>query len=252
MLFFRGGHPVSERVRNAYVSGELTAAERSRVDTHLEMCAACRDAIVELRAVRSTLQALPQPTAPRSFALRRADVEPQRRAAGGWAPLGLPLAGAVATIALLAFFSLVSVDLAGRAGTTASRSSSSAYEGPAADKSADQGAAAQGGAPLPAGTTAALQAMTAPTASTSLSFEATTPAEPAAPGIQATSPAISSTNRDAAAPGATSTPALGATNGELKSGEDDRTGLRIAEAAAAALAVVAGGAFAFVWRRRKP
>ena len=68
-----------------YVDGELTAAERSAVDAHLEVCAECRDALAELRSIVDGAGRLP-------------DLEPERDL---WPGIGERLTprGAAATTA---------------------------------------------------------------------------------------------------------------------------------------------------------
>jgi len=48
----------------AYLHGELTSAERERIERHLARCGRCRDAVAHLRAVHSALPALPLHPAP--------------------------------------------------------------------------------------------------------------------------------------------------------------------------------------------
>ena len=59
---------------SAYLDGALNLSERRRVEEHLAGCMACGQELEGLRAVKRTLQALPEATPRRSFTLRRADV----------------------------------------------------------------------------------------------------------------------------------------------------------------------------------
>jgi hypothetical protein len=54
---------------SALLDGQLSAAESAAVRVHVSGCARCTDELEALRRVVGALRALPQPTAPRSFAL---------------------------------------------------------------------------------------------------------------------------------------------------------------------------------------
>ena len=88
----------------AFLSGELAPAERARVDTHLETCAACRRAVDESRAVLAAL-APGRPAAPpmdwaRYQAKLRAAVALRRRG-WWWRPWPALAAVAVGTVVLV-------------------------------------------------------------------------------------------------------------------------------------------------------
>lgn len=224
-------HPVREDALSAYIDGALRGDALSRVESHLETCERCRAAVEELRVVRGALRELPRDPAPRSFALRRADIEAPRPAMPSGLLRASPMLGAVATIALLAFVSLVGLDVAAdpsggddRASGAFSPSLGAPVEERAADGAVppderDDGTQDVGGEP---------QAETT-----------------------ATDSALSATGEDSP----TSEPVLPATGPEVDAasdeGGDGRTGLRAAEAATAAVAIVAGGTFAVAWRRRR-
>ena len=57
---------------SAYVDGQVTESERSRVEAHLAGCDQCRSELEGLRATVSLLRALPELPVPRSFALHEA------------------------------------------------------------------------------------------------------------------------------------------------------------------------------------
>jgi anti-sigma factor RsiW len=122
VLFQRSIH-ASDDDLSAYLDGRLAAATRERIDGHLPGCAICQRALEGLRAVSSALQGLPAVRAPRSFALREADVRPAARAGG--LTRAMPLLSGMTAAALLAFFALVGFDIAGGG----SSSSSSASKG---------------------------------------------------------------------------------------------------------------------------
>ncbi len=247
MLFWnnlRRRHPLGDEELNAYIDGELDAAARARVEAHIESCAACREAVGELRAVSRALQSLPRAQAPRSFALREADVEPMPARQAGWLAGATPLLGGVATVAFLAFFVLVGVDVT--------------------DRSVDRDAGDSG--------TDAYGAMTEQ--NTALSAEmpegqiesgdserdaadALPPADEGAAPPEAPLPATGGDIPDDEAPQADDVAidedgpdeTLEILN--LEPGGDGSSRIRVAEAATAAVAIAAGGLLALGWRRRR-
>ena len=251
MIFFRQ-HPVREDALSAYIDGALSGDALSRVERHLESCERCRSAVEELRAVRSAVQELPRERAPRSFALRRADIEAPRQVAPSGVLRTSPMLGAVATIALLAFFSLVGLDVAdGPSGSSDRSGQTSSLEAPedsaAGDAAEPAAEAADGGAPPQveglddngySETRGPQAAATAP--DSTLSFGA----------AEATRTAYGA--ELSAATAAAPLPATGPEVDVAADRDDDsRTGLRAAEAATAAVAIVAGGTFALAWWRRR-
>jgi hypothetical protein len=147
-------HPVAESDLSAYADGELDESARARVDAHLEACAACREALTELRALRGALQALPRASAPRSFALREAEVWRPAPAArpSAFGP-AMPALGGLAMVAFLGFWALVGLDAAGWP-SDAQRSGSptlSAENYQAADQSVPPPDAGRDGAEEPGG-----------------------------------------------------------------------------------------------------
>jgi hypothetical protein len=105
-------HEWVEESLSAYLDGELTHAEKSRVEQHLQECQACAQNLATLRQTVSLLRELPEKRAPRSFAIRPATVKAQRAAAPPAWGYGL-LKGATALAALLLVL-LVGGDLATR------------------------------------------------------------------------------------------------------------------------------------------
>ena len=73
---------------SALLDGQLSAAESAALRVHVSGCARCTDELEALRRVVGALRALPQPTAPRSFAL------PLTTALPAGAPAQLPIAAA--------------------------------------------------------------------------------------------------------------------------------------------------------------
>lgn len=213
MAFLRQRHPVSDGDLSAFVDGGLGASARDRVDAHLASCAACREALAGLRAVRQALVTLPREQAPRSFAVSEADARPAARPSAqmwGRAPMAL---GGLAAAAFLAFGVLIGIDVTGGSSTVRQQDGATmsfeAYRG-------DSGVT---------------EAPPVPDASGALPDEQTP--------VPATLP---EDTFDAADDGAASS--LGATE------RDDRTGLRAAEGALAAVALVAGASLLLLWRRR--
>ena len=60
---------------SAYLDGELTAKDRQRVEAHLSHCNACAEKLRTLQYTKALLVKAPMPRIPRSFVVRRADLE---------------------------------------------------------------------------------------------------------------------------------------------------------------------------------
>ncbi len=245
----RRRHPIGDQELNAYIDGELADAARARVEAHIESCAVCRQAVSELRAVSRALQALPGARAPRSFALRQADVAPfpGRAQRGGWLAGATPLLGGVATGAVLVFFVLVGVDVTDRssgsdAGEFAALSSENVQEDGSTTSPFD--VSAEPSAQYDGDTRAAEDAF-------ELSENGALPPEAPLPATGGDLPNDDLSNNgkvvrdeglsDDSTPGSLSP----------KPGGDDSSRIRIAEAATAAVALAAGGSLALVWWRRR-
>ncbi len=241
----RQRHAVGDEELNAYIDGELDDAARSRVEAHIESCAVCRDALDELRMVSQSLQSLAGVQAPRSFALREADVESAPAQPAGWLAGATPLLGGVAAVAFLAFFVLVGVDVTDRS----------------VERDASNSAAGAFGAMTEQDT-----ALSAEMPDEQLEADGTTrdaenefpPAEDGATQEEAPLPAAGGDlpgddppkNGDVAiVEDAPDDSAFELLNPEP--GGDDSSRLRIAEAATAAVAIAAGGSLALVWWRRR-
>lgn len=241
-MFFlrRRRHPINDEDLSAYVDGQLEAAARARLEAHIDACAACREALGELRALRRALRELPRAAAPRSFALREADVRPPEAPRPAGALVRAPaLLGGVAMVAFVAFGVLVGVD---------------ALTEPSAR---DAGDAAQGR--LLGYTELAEEQVTemapptaderrnALSADGELVMEGEVPVEEEdEPGLPASGPVTEAPPSASPSPMPTAAPRAGA-----EADDDARTRLRAAEAATAAVALVAGGSLALVWWRRR-
>ena len=232
MLFWRRRHPIRDEELSAYVDGQLDAAAGARLEAHIESCAACRDTLTELRAVRTALAALPRASAPRSFVLREDDVQ-ARPSVGAVAALGAApaLLGGVATVALVAFVVLVGIDVTDESSGRAVDNLNSFRAGAAdvVEESADGDIAAL--APEARGTTAGQDDVNLEQGGDGEIDEA-------------------QEDQDSSAPPAEKTQALGF-DADLVTEADDGPDLRLAEAAAAAVALVAGGSLVLVWWRRR-
>lgn len=249
MAFWRPRHPVSDSDLSAFIDGALEGATRARVDAHVESCAACREALAGLRAVRQALSALPRAEAPRSFALREADARPARRPAMTSLGRAPALLGGLAAAALLAFGVLVGVDLTG--GTAdqqpADTGTLSAFE-------AGRVETTQGEQPPVAGATtpAAAGPTLEPDAGAGLASDAGAAPEPGAGTALALG--VGETPEPAAG-AAPKTDDGYAADGErapsASAAEDDRSGLRAAEGALAGVALVAGASLLLLRRRRR-
>lgn len=231
MLFWRRRHPIRDEELSAYVDGQLDAAAGARLEAHIESCAACRDTLTELRAVRAALVAMPRSQAPRSFALRQEDVQPQP-SAGAFAALGAApaLLGGVATVALVAFVVLVGIDVTDESsGGVAGTANRLGAVSDASEESVEGAITAL--APEARGTTAGQDDVNLEQGGDGEADE-------------------SQEDQYSSAPPAEKTQVLGS-DADLVTEADDGLDLRLAEAAAAAIALVAGGSLALVWWRRR-
>jgi anti-sigma factor RsiW len=69
---------------SAYIDGELSPAQKARVETHLAECEECAEDLRTLRQTVNLLGQLPTVKAPRSFVIREAQVAPRRRVGLKW------------------------------------------------------------------------------------------------------------------------------------------------------------------------
>jgi len=137
-------HPTIEQL-SAYLDGQFSSEELSIWHTHLNTCQECQQTLAELRKAVALLQALPQPTLPRSFTLpadsvvtRLAPVQsltpiplhaaPRRQA---WSSYMRGMVRTVSTIAALVGIVLLLSGLVGiapsRGGATTASSSARSY-----------------------------------------------------------------------------------------------------------------------------
>ncbi|UCC65016.1 MAG: zf-HC2 domain-containing protein [Anaerolineae bacterium] len=117
----RSKHEQITAVLSAYIDGEVTGKDRQRVEAHLADCDACAEALRALQYTKALVIEAPTPRIPRSFVVRRADLEgPAEAATRRRSALGSKLAyaylrGATAVVAV-AFALLVAGDLMGQLG----------------------------------------------------------------------------------------------------------------------------------------
>ena len=91
-----GRHGRLRELLSAYVDGQVSASEASRVQEHLAACAECRRELEALRATVSLLRSLPQVQSSRSFALAEAPEPAGRRWPVAWgARAAMSVAGLV-------------------------------------------------------------------------------------------------------------------------------------------------------------
>ena len=299
-MFFWRKHPIRDVDLSTYVDGQLEPPARDRLEAHIETCSPCRDALGELRALRSALQELPPATAPRSFALREADVQSQAKPSLTSARPPA-LLGGLASVALVAFVALVGVDVLGQPSTRDDADATRAMSAEAledgakvpllAGDDADDGSLLTSGlatvepdefgglseAPPEdaAGPETDEQGEIGNADGTAYNtFEATPECPPdrecvqlrlsdnangeaelelECPSGSACVRVSSNTNGEAEpAPEGTTEAALEAASDlAVEPADDSRLPLRVGEAAAAAVALVAGGSFALIWRRRR-
>ncbi len=188
-------HARLRELLSAYIDGEVSASETSRVEEHLAGCQECQDELASLRSTVGLLRRLPELAVPRSFGLREA---PQRRPTPTivWTAR---LATSAAAVLLVALLLGDIVGLVGQQRTledAASRAEVQALAAPAPPAAAAQGpeaaaglaaAAAPAAVPAPAVPAApapgeSAQAFAAPAAPT-------TPTAEAAPSQAAPAPA---------------------------------------------------------------
>ena len=97
-----GRHGRLRELLSAYVDGQVSASEASRVQEHLAACAECRRELEALRATVSLLRSLPQVQPSRSFALAEAPEPADRRWPVAWgARAAMSVAGLVLAALLL-------------------------------------------------------------------------------------------------------------------------------------------------------
>jgi anti-sigma factor RsiW len=235
-LFGRNHQPDVELL-SAHLDGQLDAPAAGRLEAHLRTCGACRTRLAGLGDARDALRSLPEAEPPRSFRLRRAEVEaaPRPRVIP---PLvrAMPALGAAAAIV---FVAVLGADLYRGGGMSSDRAASKSIQPMAA--AAPNGESSQApGAAAGSGQSA--------DASAPNSADATNKSA----GAAAPDDAPAATTAAATAQAERSQPALAYTDSadgspNNASGGGGDMAFRIVEVLAAAVALAAVGA-AIMWR----
>ena len=265
-MFWRR-HPIRDADLSAYVDGQLEPPARDRLEAHIETCDPCREALAELRMLRSALRELPPATAPRSFALREADVRAEAKPS--LTPARPPaLLGGLASVALVAFVALVGVDVFSQPSTGGDTDATGAAALEALEDGVGLNNSTTGNTgDTDGGSLAGLQTVEPDGTETFGYFPADDASGPETnqrgqiDGTNETTAGDALATPDCppgrecgraaygfdveAQPGPEAAPGLAA-----QTADDSRLPLRAGEAAAAVVALVAGGSFALIWRRR--
>ena len=98
---------VAPALLSEYLDSRLTGRQAERVRMHLEACERCREELESLRATVALLKRMPVVTPRRSFVLRERPVAAPRHMVPAWAM------GAAASLVLLVFVAVVSLDVGG-------------------------------------------------------------------------------------------------------------------------------------------
>jgi hypothetical protein len=263
LFSLRRKHEVSDEELSALIDGQLAPDVAARVERHAATCAACAEKLSDLRSLRSTLSELPRATAPRSFALREADVRAAAAVTSDrWGRAQAVMSAATAAV-FIAFGVLVAVDASPSMPSLSSSDedgdSGVSYEAPAAE---DSGVESDGGAFAADGATPH-SAEGAPKQSAGQSNDETTDnfadgeaasrvtGTPCPECLNYGQPDRVPANHTAVTP----TPGLPATGPPEEAadaaGDDGPDSMRIAQAALAATGIVCLGGLAFVWWRRR-
>ena len=190
------------QLADAYIDGELAPSEVARFEEHLAGCVRCQSAVEAARATKTLLASAPALNAPRPFALTPEMAVRPGPASAPARPVALRLAQAATAIAVVAFATILTIDLTGGGGSN----------GPqplAASEQATNGKATTGLAPT---VTASPATGSTPAASASPTAEPTRPLIAPPPtegaGAQGFSPSASAspTPSPTAVPPATAEP----------------------------------------------
>ena len=111
LSLFHRSHRPNAGALSSYLDGALSPSRTASLEGHLATCATCRSRVAEIREVRSSLAALPEVEAPRSFRLQPSQVVRDRQPASARSFVyAVPALGAAAVVALTV---LVAVDVRG-------------------------------------------------------------------------------------------------------------------------------------------
>lgn len=257
LALVRGSHKPDAEALSALADGRLDPALARALETHMAACAVCAARLDELRRVKMMLAAMPQADAPRSFRLRRIDVEAPARPAPVFMPGLLRALPAASGVAALAFVLVLATDFSTRDGDGGQMASlqSSADGAPSSARTESKSAEAPAGAGAADGDGEGLEP-----GSSNADGEVTPEAGAArvdapATGVMGGEPATAVTgaiDENSPPPGTTSgeglTPVADEFNAATAEAADDDDGGRTAflavEIIAASVAIAAGAAFA--------
>lgn len=153
----RRSHRPDVDALSALADGRLDAPTARELEAHVAGCDSCAESLAGVREVKSILSAMREVEAPRSFRLRRADIQAARRAAAQSSPLRWAPALSGAAAALFVAVLVADVSTRGDDGDGATGAGSLA-----ASRVEEQTDAFSGVADLPASAEAATAADQAP------------------------------------------------------------------------------------------
>jgi len=106
------------QLADAYIDGELAPGELARFEKHLAGCDRCQAAVDAARSTKTLLAAAPPLAAPRSFALTPQMVGGAVNAPTRVRPVALRLAQAATALAVVAFATVVTLDVTSGGGSS--------------------------------------------------------------------------------------------------------------------------------------
>ncbi len=98
---------IEPELLSAYLDNEITVAERAVIEAHLPGCVACQTELASLRWTVSLVQALPQPSLPRTFYITEAMLSPDptpHKEGRSWWRIFAPWGAVVAALLVVAVF----------------------------------------------------------------------------------------------------------------------------------------------------
>lgn len=139
-VFHRHAHWLQSA--DAYIDGELTPSELARFEEHLADCDRCEAAVDAARSTKTLLAAAPPLRAPRSFTLTPQMVSQAEPADVSRRPVALRLAQAATAIAVVAFATVLTIDLTSSGGSNSPQPLSASEQVTSAKSATDTSAPA--------------------------------------------------------------------------------------------------------------